>query len=900
MIIQRIRNKSIISFKKFLRDTIVIFTPFILVAIAILWTFGDTSISELIPIKENENFLQYRYIAIPTLIILLYPLLTTFSPTFATNKIWKLLWSYNAAFFFVFSLLVTLHYYLALSWYGLLAWVVFVLLAIFVTKQYYQIAIIQYQWSYILWFVLFVIVYLASVYLPQQLPNYLDKYYTNQILKAERIIKTDWENATSFEKAKATRFLETAYLHYFNKHKRTDSMYFKRIFDTTPEQYFGDKLKDIRSTTTRATNASQVGENAQVELWVVTVDNRIVTTGTDIPIMMTVYDIYFQNTTTENQEVIINFEAPNSLSVVSDLKLWLNLELQGQVASRGAARKVYEDSLRINKDPALIEKIGISTYNLRVFPILSKLDTKTNGRQRVQITLLTPVNNTDTLTYSPKFSIINARVDTNSSLVSKVFIDKQLVQEDIIKANTMELYLQSPHILSDDIVAKLPSISIYDTCIPRNIIDHSISNTQESFEYQNWLDYIELQSVIDKISTLMSGHNQPLNTDKVYLFMDNSTSVTKNTADTLYPEIYTQIKNYNNTLQDVELYSYNFRVDPLASIDTISYRWYSDIDSVIGFIEQNNIENSRIILVTDDDSYNASTKEITNRNFKKLLSNQINVIKIGDDIKRYKSDFMSLLWASQWNIYHVDSIDSVTTTLDTIFDESRTIIDLCGTDEWSWNERKQPLLSNPLLSKIYAGYLASGMMRSVSDDTDRTNIAELQGKLATQFTIVTQFNSMIALENEQQQRDLARYEQQADRYASDFNNTVAESQWTNRNQWFGRQQDNMLRGDTLQNDTVVESQWTNRNEWSIRSEAMHKKINLDIAWAWYSWQPESRFSLFSWSQINIFGSLIILWAYLIVLYHWYLFIHSIILSNKTVLSSSEEWEPLSDTPDSTQ
>jgi hypothetical protein len=59
--------------------------------------------------------------------------------------------------------------------------------------------------------------------------------------------------------------------------------------------------------------------------------------------------------------------------------------------------------------------------------------------------------------------------------------------------------------------------------------------------------------------------------------------------------------------------------------------------------------------------------------------------------------------------------------------------------------------------KIFAGYLASAMMKLVKNPEDRERIARLQNILSSSNIIVTQFNSMIALENEQQKQDLEKY-----------------------------------------------------------------------------------------------------------------------------------------------
>ena len=50
------------------------------------------------------------------------------------------------------------------------------------------------------------------------------------------------------------------------------------------------------------------------------------------------------------------FSLPNENAVITDLKLGLNLELASQVAPRGAASQIYEESRRASIDPALLEQ----------------------------------------------------------------------------------------------------------------------------------------------------------------------------------------------------------------------------------------------------------------------------------------------------------------------------------------------------------------------------------------------------------------------------------------------------------------------------------------------------------------------------------------------------------------
>jgi hypothetical protein len=115
-------------------------------------------------------------------------------------------------------------------------------------------------------------------------------------------------------------------------------------------------------------------ENAKVELNFAKHESEILS---DINAVKTTITYEFQNTTTSNQEVVFNLMLPNAESVMTDLHLGLNLEYTGTIAPRGAAAKVYQDSLRRNTDPALLEQTGPISYRLRVFPVTSTSDSKT-------------------------------------------------------------------------------------------------------------------------------------------------------------------------------------------------------------------------------------------------------------------------------------------------------------------------------------------------------------------------------------------------------------------------------------------------------------------------------------------------------------------------------------------
>ena len=179
-------------------------------------------------------------------------------------------------------------------------------------------------------------------------------------------------------------------------------------------------------------------------------------------------------------------------------------------------------------------------------------------------------------------------------------------------------------------------------------------------------------------------------------------------------------------------------------------------------IESNNIKNTRIIIVTDDDNYDIWTTENTNRNFSTLSSNHISVISLWSKVKKYKSEFNNLLAATNWNIYTSKITDDIIPIVDKIFNiqnGNNIQIQSC--------EKEIP---TSLSDKILAGYISSQLLSQISNHYSWEKIAEIQTNIAKKYGIVNQFNSYIALETEQQKRDLENYENNPNKYKADYTN----------------------------------------------------------------------------------------------------------------------------------
>ena len=115
--------------------------------------------------------------------------------------------------------------------------------------------------------------------------------------------------------------LERAFFSKIKNREAIDHVLFQKIYDSTPEEYFGERIADFTdSRSSFGTNSSKVGEKANVILSLAEIENRI-QTGSIFQTLETTYRFNLENASDTNQEVIIHFEAPTKYSIVSSLKL---------------------------------------------------------------------------------------------------------------------------------------------------------------------------------------------------------------------------------------------------------------------------------------------------------------------------------------------------------------------------------------------------------------------------------------------------------------------------------------------------------------------------------------------------------------------------------------------------
>ncbi len=699
--------------------------------------------------------------------------------------------------------------------------------------------------------------------------------FSNRVVnKAESILASEGNNQEAHQKAMKP-WLKSAYLQQYKKNPTQNDTTFQTLFDGNPEWVFGKKLAKAWSKNgtdeqrrTFATNASKTEEQSDVILTLGEVKNTINSMDPDFTTLETTITYHFENLTTTNQESIVFFESPHPLSVVSDLELWLNFEMKGVIAPRGAAKKVYEDSLRKNIDPALLEQIGSNTYSLRVFPIPSKSGPD-QWRQKVRFTMHTPIlSGTRSIKYLPKASFINVHHDKDSKVESKIYLNESLIDQEIIDAKTIEDYLDSDHYFD-------------------------LSNTSLVIG-QNWLfDYCidkDLVSVLGwyprfiSLSNLAKRENAKQNS--VSLFFDNSMSVKRTGADAYYQDIMDTINSDDWPLIDAKLHTYNFDAEKITEIEDIEYRGHSDHNGLLDYIENNEIRNEKIVIVTDDDSFtntinarfgtqqfirgnnslvnnnNTTVTENKDRDLEALLSNQLFILKIGKDVKRFPSEINSLISAARGDIFEITDDASLTLAIDKVFDPE--FLDFTITSDCV-----DTPTNKEAIDKIQAGYVGKLLLGIINNKEVWEDVAEYQTQIATEFKIVNQFNSIIALENERQARDLERYSNDVDKYDV--------------------KQENLWRQDRTSKSTSGGSfvRWTNSildpvgDTGNIRFENLNmgrdlgETENLELIWAW-RWQADSigfvgigRWSRWWNTVINIRASVLLILSYGYLIRLWF-------------------------------
>ncbi|TAD96106.1 MAG: TIGR02921 family PEP-CTERM protein, partial [Oscillatoriales cyanobacterium] len=154
--------------------------------------------------------------------------------------------------------------------------------------------------------------------------------------------------------------------------KKAEKLY-GEFFDTELQKGDAKAVKHaVQSTSNREEAKAGLLNVNQEKVWLQSQEVTVKEHGDWADIQL--YEVY-KNQTPNLQEVFYYFSLPESAAVTG---IWLGdtgdlkKRFPFTVSPRGAAQQVYNQQVRENVDPALLEQIGPKQYRLRAFPIPAK------------------------------------------------------------------------------------------------------------------------------------------------------------------------------------------------------------------------------------------------------------------------------------------------------------------------------------------------------------------------------------------------------------------------------------------------------------------------------------------------------------------------------------------------
>lgn len=144
------------------------------------------------------------------------------------------------------------------------------------------------------------------------------------------------------------------------------------------ERFFDEKINVAeKKAVVKAVRSTWLGDQAEAA-WQAVDDREVYLEHQEVSIAehgewaeVEIHEVY-RNQTNTRQEVVYYFSLPESAAVTG---LWLgnsddrDARYAYRVSPRGAAQAAYQNEIRHNVDPALVEQIGPRQYRLRIFPV---------------------------------------------------------------------------------------------------------------------------------------------------------------------------------------------------------------------------------------------------------------------------------------------------------------------------------------------------------------------------------------------------------------------------------------------------------------------------------------------------------------------------------------------------
>ncbi len=518
---------------------------------------------------------------------------------------------------------------------------------------------------------------------------------------------------------------------YKNSDRNLSGTYYK-IYDQEYER------KDIFVNTLFSSRRS--GDEEFVHLKEMNFESEI---NEDVALHETTIELLLDNVTSSHDEVsvsraevIIDFNLPQE-AVVTDLKLGLNLENQGQIAPIGAATETYNRQVFRGKDPALLTKISPNTYSLKVFPIFRDID------QKVSFTYVSPVDN-ELTAYPVFFKTDNLFVNSDTKIRGEVISDDY----SSIKVE----------LLSDEKAVNYTGHSKWNLT----------SNIDEYFKGEKSLTLMPNSQSFRKACKVMSGKGFRTNNrvSEINVIFDISRSAVDKEID--YMEILSQIEEiYPPAQYKYKYHLVNHRVqsfsDKKSMLDKFNFWGANDYETLSNLLT--NISKN-----TKDGEFSRSIiiKDTQNTEYSEFLSNMPNT-SYQHDYSVFKNNTVDLIITGDFVPGMVDKITN------SVLSSGGKSFNIKDTNKFNVKYLRECDLSSirsenvdddwvKKVDQLKALDKGNDMLAEVDSTQKRQQIGFELNKLSRDTKVLLPLNAYIALETREQEELLEQLSQNEDAY----------------------------------------------------------------------------------------------------------------------------------------
>jgi len=438
-----------------------------------------------------------------------------------------------------------------------------------------------------------------------------------------------------------------------------------------------------------------------------------------------VYEIY-KNQTFEDQEIFYSFSLPQS-AVITGVWLGNSRSLSSRfpfiVSTRGAAQQVYNEQVRRQVDPALLEQVGPSSYRLRAFPIPGI------GTRELHLWM------------------------TYQTLQSKEGIPLPQLSEKRNIYWTEDTKRQTNSIQSTQDSWFAPAIA---------------TNPVQPRQHQTNLNGYQITG---KPLTSQDYH-LPQN-KHIAVVLDTSYSMAAHTKEAI--ETFNRLKALAVDSNDFDVYQTSApgiaatKLDDITKFDVekvIFYGTMQPLDMLQQFEKlRGNTAYDAILLISDRGSY-----ELGDDKAKPVaLPAPLWIVHLGGVQSAYDDAIFETIQASGGGV--ATKVQDALARFTTQLELAPSVISVDDGYAWFWQKNDMP--ADP--KEEFNPFAARQLVNYLSQDRDLQNIANLDGihKVAKAAQIVTPYSSMIVLVNDQQKNDLKAAEQKSDRFKREIEDKPA-------------------------------------------------------------------------------------------------------------------------------